>query len=61
MNKKIVSLDRPNIGLHVLPGIWRELSNFSSGAICLVLASEIYKEEDYIREYSNFLAWRSSK
>lgn len=54
INKKIVHLDRPYIGLHVVPGIWRELLNFSSGAICLVLASEKYIEEDYIREYQYF-------
>jgi len=53
-NKKIVHLDRPYIGLHVVPGIWRELLNFSSGAICLVIASEKYKDSDYIKEYSEF-------
>jgi hypothetical protein len=40
--------------LHVVPGIWRELLNFSSGAVCLVLASEIFIESDCIREYYNF-------
>jgi hypothetical protein len=54
VNKKIVHLDRPYIGLHVVPGIWRELLNFSSGAICLVLASKGYKENDYIRDYDVF-------
>lgn len=54
MNKKIIHLDRPYIGLHIVPGIWRELLNFSSGAICLVLASEKYQESDYVREYSEF-------
>lgn len=53
-NKKIVHLDRPNIALHLVPGIWRELVNFSSGAICLVLASEVYLETDYIRKYEDF-------
>lgn len=53
-NKRIIHLDRPFIGLHIVPGIWRELLNFSSGAICLVLASDIYKEHDYIRSYSHF-------
>jgi len=57
-NKKIVHLDRPYIGLHIIPGIWRELMNFSSGAICLVLASEIYSEEDYIRNYKSFLNFK---
>jgi len=54
-NKKIVQLNRPYYGLLIVPGIWRELVNFSSGAICLVLASEKYDKEDYIREYSDFL------
>jgi hypothetical protein len=54
INKRIVHLDRPYIGLYILPGNWRELLNFSSGAICLVLASEVYDETDYIREYQDF-------
>jgi hypothetical protein len=54
INKKIIQLNRPNYGLLVVPGIWREIVNFSSGAICLVLASEKYMEEDYIRIYSEF-------
>jgi hypothetical protein len=53
-NKKIIRLDRPYIGLHIVPGIWRELLNFSSGAICLVIASEKYSESDYIRDYKKF-------
>jgi dTDP-4-dehydrorhamnose 3,5-epimerase-like enzyme len=57
-NKKIVHLDRPCIGLHIVPGIWRELLNFSSGAVCLVLASHKYDEKDYIRDYRNFLAYK---
>jgi hypothetical protein len=52
--KKIVYLNRPNFGLLVIPGIWRELVNFSSGAICLVLASEKYDENDYCRDYLSF-------
>jgi hypothetical protein len=59
VNKKIVHLDRPYIGLHVMPGIWRELLNFSSGAICLVLASETYSDEDYIRDKDEFLRFKS--
>jgi hypothetical protein len=54
INKKIVRLNRPNFGLLVVPGIWRELFEFSSGAICLVLASHKYKEDDYIRDYESF-------
>ncbi|MDR0866635.1 MAG: FdtA/QdtA family cupin domain-containing protein [Candidatus Symbiothrix sp.] len=53
-NKKTVTLNRPNFGLHVIPGIWRDLSNFSSGAVCLVLASHVYDENDYIRDYHQF-------
>lgn len=53
--KKIVPLNRPNYGLLVVPGIWRELVNFSSGAICLVLASEKYDPDDYVHDYSEFV------
>ncbi len=58
-NKKTVSLNRPYFGLHLKPGMWRELSNFSSGAICLVLASMLYKESDYIRDYEEFKIFKS--
>ena len=54
VNRKRVSLNRPNQALHVVPGLWRELDNFSSGSICLVLASQTYSEEDYIRNYCEF-------
>jgi hypothetical protein len=50
----VTRLDRPYSGVHVATGIWRELRNFSSGAICLVLASAPYDEADYIREYDDF-------
>lgn len=53
---KTVTLNKPNKGLLIVPGIWRELENFSSGAVCLVLASEVYDESDYIYEYSEFKA-----
>jgi hypothetical protein len=58
-NKKIVTLNRPDYGLMIVPGIWRELMEFSSGAICLVLASENYSEEDYIRKYKNFKMYKN--
>jgi hypothetical protein len=58
VNKKVVHLDKPYIGLHVVPGIWRELLNFSSGAVCLVIASNTYSELDYIREFTNFIEFR---
>jgi len=57
-NKKIVKLNRPDYGLMVLPGIWRELFEFSSGAICLVLASQKYDQDDYIREYDQFVKYQ---
>jgi dTDP-4-dehydrorhamnose 3,5-epimerase-like enzyme len=60
-NKKIVSLNNPNFGLLVVPGIWREIVNFSSGAICLVMASHKYDAEDYIRNYEEFCRWKSGK
>ncbi len=60
-NKKIVKLDRPYYGLLVVPGLWRELFEFSSGAICLVLTSHKYDEEDYIRDYNQFAQWKLLK
>ena len=54
-NRKIVTLNRPNFALHIVPGLWRELDNFSSGSICLVLASHKFDESDYIRDYEQFL------
>lgn len=54
--KKRFVLNRPNIGLFISNKVWRELNNFSSGSMCLVLASDIYKESDYIRDYDAFLA-----
>lgn len=53
-NKKIINLNRPYFGLLIVPGIWREIVNFSSGAICLVLASEKFNPDDYIRDYCEF-------
>jgi hypothetical protein len=55
--KRMVTLNRPYQGLLVTSGIWRELDNFSSGSVCLVLASHEYTESDYIREYQQFLEW----
>jgi len=57
-NKKIVTLNRPDYGLLVVPGIWRELFEFSSGAICMVIASHKYNENDYIREYQDFINYK---
>lgn len=57
--KRSFLLNRPYIGLIVKPGIWRVLKDFSSGSVCLVLASEKYDEMDYIREYNVFLSFRN--
>ncbi len=54
-----VMLNRPYIGLHIPPGMWASEINFSSGAVCLVLASESYDETDYIREYSTFKEFKN--
>jgi hypothetical protein len=58
-NKRQVLLNRPNLGLHILPGIWASETNFSSGSICLVLASHQYDEGDYLRKYIDFLNYKS--
>ena len=57
-NIKEVFLNDPSKALHIKPGIWREIKNFSSGSICLVLASHEYREDDYIRNYDDFLTYR---
>lgn len=53
--RKTIRLSRANEGLYLCPGIWRELHNFTSGSVSLVLASELYDESDYFREYEDFL------
>lgn len=53
--KKIVHMDRSYYGLYICPMIWREIDNFSSGAVCMVLASNYYDESDYYREYDQFV------
>ena len=55
VSKKSFFLNRPYQGLYVKPGLWRDLGDFSSGAVCMVLASEVYQKEDYIRDYQEFL------
>jgi uncharacterized RmlC-like cupin family protein len=57
-NKKVIELNRPYYALYVKPGIWREIINFSSGAICLVLASHKFDPDDYIRDYHEFKRFR---
>ena len=55
MEKKTFLLNKPNMGLPITTGIWRELQNFSSGAVCLVVASDVFEEADYVRDYIAFL------
>lgn len=55
--RRVVQLNRPYVGLHIPPGIWASEVNFSSGSICLVLASHTYNEADYIRNYSEYLEY----
>jgi hypothetical protein len=56
--KRVFSLNRPNMGVYMPAGLWRELDNFSSGSICLVLASMEYSEGDYLREYEEFIKYK---
>ena len=59
VNKRTVTLNRPFYGLHIPPGIWAAEQEFSSGSVCLVMTSEAFSEEDYIRDYEQFKAYRS--
>jgi hypothetical protein len=59
VSKRTVFLNDPSKALHIRPGIWREINGFSSGSVCLVLASNTYTEADYIREYKDFLVYRN--
>ena len=56
-----IMLNKPNKGLVIPVGIWRELNNFSSGSVCFVLASDIFDEEDYIRDFTTFKLFKSSQ
>lgn len=58
-NKRSFFLNRPYQGLYVKPGLWRDLVDFSSGSVAMVLASDIYNTDDYIRTYEDFLKYRS--
>lgn len=60
-NKQSFHLFQPYQGLLIPPGLWRDLDTFSSGSICMVLASEVYDENDYFRNYEEFKFWKSSK
>jgi len=57
--RRTITLNRPNKGLLIPCGIWRELENFSAGAVCLSLVSEVYDEADYIRDYNDFKSFVS--
>lgn len=59
LKSKKFLLNRPNQALHVPPGIWASEVNFTSGAICLVLASHVYDEKDYLRNFKDFLSYRN--
>lgn len=58
LEKKTFVLDKPWKGLYVAPGMWRDLDNFAGGTVCMVLASEKYKADDYIRDYNEFLEYK---
>ncbi len=59
VERRTITLNRPNKGVLIPCGIWRELENFSAGAVCLSLVSEVYDEEDYIRDYNDFKSFVS--
>ena len=61
IHSQIVHLDRPYYGVYVPPGVWAEELNFSSGSICLVLASHAYDEADYIRDYARFTEYAATR
>lgn len=56
---RTVMLSSPNMGLHIAPGIWASEINFSSGSVCLVLASHEYDESDYLRNYEDYLKYKT--
>lgn len=56
--EQTITLNKPYEGLLIQNGVWRELKNFSSGSVCMVVASEVFEEEDYIRDYNDFLKFK---
>lgn len=60
-NKKKYHLNLSHRGLYVCPMVWRHIDNFSSGSVCLVLASQVYDENDYLRDYEKFLSYAGRK
>ena len=59
-NSKKIMLNKPDQGLLIPSGIWREMDNFSAGSVCLVLASEVYDESDYFRDYNSFQDYKKN-
>ena len=59
-NSKKILLNKPDQGLLIPSGIWREMDNFSAGSVCLVLASEVYDESDYFRDYNSFQDYKKN-
>lgn len=60
IEQRTIALNKPFEGLLINPGIWRELNNFSSGSVCLVIASAVFDEEDYIREFEDFVEYKKA-
>ena len=58
-DEKVFTLNKPNIGLYIPDGIWRKMQNFSSGSVCLVIASDVFDESDYIRNFKNFRSFKN--
>ena len=61
IERRRITLNRPFVGLHIVPGIWRVLDNFSGGAVAMVVASLPYDEDDYVRDYDTFRALTKGK
>ena len=60
IQKQTITLNKPNMGLLIPTMIWRELQNFSSGSVCLVMASDVFDETDYIRDYQTFISFEDT-
>jgi hypothetical protein len=60
-NERVVQLNRPDAGLIIHAGVWKDLRVFSADAVCLVLASDLFSEDDYIRSWNEFLAFKQLK
>jgi dTDP-4-dehydrorhamnose 3,5-epimerase-like enzyme len=60
LEQKTITLNKPYEGLLINEGIWRELNNFSSGSVCLVIASAVFEESDYIRDFNTFLKFKKA-